>query len=667
MRRETRLSKPRERGTSSRRARRNHRRPGTPLVPGRARLTVGAAALALVAGFAGVSSASAPAAAPAKGADWTMMVYAVGDTSNVSQLMVENLGQLAALPDADNVNVVVLLDLPERTDPGAPSGTLPGLGQFTTAKLLQLDGNRFNEIRDLGEISMGRPDALASFIEEAAGRFPADKYALTLFDHGSGAAGGYYDTGPPGAVAMSVPDIRAGMQAGMARAGIDRFDLLFHAACLMSNYETASALAPLAEEMAGSEELMIQYPVSPEGFAPLAQNASGEEVGRAFIEGYGHLLDEIATQGGQTYRDLAAMSVVGGDEVQRLDAAMESFADVAVANMDEIAVEDARARSASLEFVVGYGERSQGLIDLGDFLRHLDGLPAEVEVARDAAFAALQSSVRSQVLGRATEQATGLNVLMPPDLRTAEAYIGSGTAPRGWGEFVTAFLEAGVGGGGQDGGGVAFVDDEAEVLVADGSGIKIGAQLTSGSADNVTASETQVLTSIGGQEQVLAVALPAYLNAGGPGQVQGVWNYALTTLSDGSTSIPVTAGYQAQSGGFVGTFTAQYTSPAGDTSDIGARVLLSSQGTIESVSIVDVSGGQQAGIELALGGTLTPYLYVPGSSGYEPTLSNQSIAVSDTLEVAFTKVRPGTPFDIGVVVVDVAGNVAEAFTSQRVG
>ena len=48
-----------------------------------------------------------------------------------------------------------------------------------------LDDNRFNEVRDLGEVSMGRPDALASFIEEAADRFPADKYALTLFDHGA--------------------------------------------------------------------------------------------------------------------------------------------------------------------------------------------------------------------------------------------------------------------------------------------------------------------------------------------------------------------------------------------------------------------------------------------------------------------------------------------------
>ena len=358
------------------------------------------------------------------------------------------------------------------------------------------------------------------------------------------------------------------------------------------------------------------------------------------------------------------MSVVGGDEVQRLDTAMESFADVAVASMDEIATEVARARAKSLEFVIGYGEQSQGLIDLGDFLRNLEGLPAEVEVARDAAFAAIEASVQSQVLGRATEQATGLNVLFPPNARVGEAYVESGTAPRGWGEFVTAFLEAGV--ESQSGGGVAFTDDEAEVVLADRTGIKVSAQLTSESVANVTASETQVLAAIGGQDRALAVALPAYVNAGGEGQVQGVWNYAITSLTDGRRTLPFSAGFQAQSGGFVGSALLQYTAPGGAVADVGLRMLLSSEGTIESVSLVDVTDGSAGGIEPEIGGTLTPYVFVPGSNGYQPVLSTQSIEVSKDLEVVFDKAQPGTPFDIGLVVVDVAGGVAEAFTSETV-
>jgi hypothetical protein len=333
--------------------------------------------------------------------------------------------------------------------------------------------------------------------------------------------------------------------------------------------------------------------------------------------------------------------------------------------MDEIATEVARARAKSLEFVVGYDSASADLIDLGDFLRNLENLPPDVEVARDAAFAALEASVSAQVLGRATEQATGLNVFLPTDPRRVGPYLEDGTAPKGWGEFVTAFLEEGVGGTTTDAP-VQFVSDEAEVLVADATGIKIAGQLASGGAANVTASETQVYAAIGGQDRALAVALPAYVNAGGEGQVQGVWNYALTTLSDGDKRIPVTASYQAQSGGFVGSFLAQYASPEGDVSDVGVRVLLSSEGQIEGVSVVDVSGGQAGGTTLANGGTLTPYVFVPQSGSLSKVLSSQSIAVSEALEVAFTKLPVGKQFEMGVLVADVQGNVATAFTTQQV-
>lgn len=633
------------------------------------RWVAGSAALAVLTVVGGASGAAAPAAAPQGGADWTMMVYAVGDTGGVPELMVQNLSQLAALPDADNVNVVVMLDLPERNDSDFPTSTLPGVGEFTTTKLLVLDGNRFNEIRDYGEVAMGRPDVLAAFIEETAGRFPAAKYGLSLFDHGGGSFGGYIDEGPPGTTGMSIPDIRAGMAAGMARAGIKSFDLLFHAACLMSNYETASALAPLAKTMVGSEENMIKWPLSVQGFPPLRENASGQQVGEAFIDGYRQLLDDVAKEnGGQPYRDLAAMSIVAGEPIQRLDTALESFSKVAVAHMDEIAVEVARARAAALEFVIGLpgsGSRdSIDHIDLGDFLRHLDNLPPEVEVARDAAFAALEASVTAQVTGRATEQATGLNVFLPTDPARARGYVESGTAPHGWGEFVTAFLQAGVDAGTSTGFG--FTSDQAKVLQQDPTGIKIAGQLTADSIAQVTAAETQVYTRIGNTDGALALALPGYLNAGGQGQVQGVWNYALTTLSDGRTSVPATTAYQIQSGGLVGDFLAQYTAPGGTTTDIGVRVLLSSEGQIQGVNVVDLSNNTAAGIELQNGGSVTPYLFVPGSGGFDQVLSSQSLPVSDQLVVDFERLPAGTPFRMALLALDVGGNAASTAVDAQV-
>ena len=612
---------------------------------------------------------AAPAAAGEK-ADWTFMIYGVLDTDNVADVLTRNLASLTTIPDATNVNIVALVDMPERTEGGYPSQPLPGMDHFTTAKLLVLEGGRWNEIRDLGEISMGRPDVLASFIDEVADRYPAEKYGMTLMDHGAGRHGGYQDIGAPGPRLLRIPDMRNGLLSGLQQAGIDRFDVLFHASCLMSNYETVSALAGTAETMAGSEELMFANPLVAGALAPLAENADGDAIGRSLIEGYGVFLEELSKQpGAESLRDLAAMSVVNGDQMTRLDAAMESFSRVAVANMNTIAPEVARARGAALEFVVGIPgeETSWDLVDLGDFLRNLQNVPDEVTVARDAVFAALDGAVTHQLLGRATEQATGLNVYLPTSTDYVGDYFAPGVAPAGWSSFVRAFLEASSGAGGADAGGVQFVSDEATVLQSDASGIKISGQLESGDAANVVDSWSQVFTRLGGHENAMAIQLPAYLNAGGEGAVQAVWDHSVTSLTDGQRTIPVTSSYQAQSGGLVGSFLAQYVSPEGDTLDIGVRLLLSSQGEIQSVSVVDVTTGNAAnGVDLVVGGTLTPYIFVPTSNSYGKVLSTQSIAVSNELAVGFTKLPATTSFDMGVVVQDTAGSTAGAFVTSQV-
>jgi hypothetical protein len=609
----------------------------------------------------------------------TMMVYAVADTESISDLMVQDLSALASLPDDPDVNIVVLVDMPDPTEPGAPTTNLPGLGSFSTAKLLKVEGGKFVEIRDLGEISMGRPDTLASFIAETADRFPAQRYGLTLMDHGGANIGGYLDVTPSSRM-LTVPEIRLGMLSGMQAAGIDRFDVLYHSACLMSNYETASALAPLAKVMAGSEEVMYVFAMlQPDGFAAALEDDSSDEIGRAFVDSYVQRIEDAKLEypenqaDFQSIRDLVAVSVVDGDEVADLDRAMQSFSDVAVAHMDEIVTAVAKARAGALEFLVntpGLDFDSQDLVDLGDFLRHLHDVPPEVAVARDAVFTALQTAVSHQVTGQGTSQATGLNVYLPTTRDHIGDYLTDGTAPPGWRAFVDAFLDASQSAGeDQATNGVRFASQDAAVLQADAGGIKIGGQLVSGTADSVVDQETQVYTRMGDQNGALALVLPAYLDAGGEGSVQGVWDYSLTTLTDGRKSIPATTAYQAQEGGLIGTFLAQYAAPDGTTSDVGVRVLLSSEGEIQSVAVFDLSGpgGQSsAGVTLEIGGTLTPYLFVPSSESFAQRLSSQSIAVSRHLAVGFTRLPTGTSFDMGVVVADVAGNFDGAFVRERV-
>ncbi|MBJ7358786.1 clostripain-related cysteine peptidase [Nocardioides sp.] len=636
---------------------------------------VGLAAVLAVTGLAALTApaggAPAPRTAPAAAVgegdeDWTLMIYDVADTSNIANDMISNLAAFTEIPEMENVNIVALVDLPEQTDPGYPQATLPGIAPFTTAKLVVLEDGRWNEVQDYGEISMGRPDVLASFIEESADRYPADKFGLILSDHGGAWSGGYQDTGPPSAAQMTIADMRAGIITGMQRGGIDEFEFIDHDSCLMASYEAASALGPLAKVHVASEEVTFgDFTLDTDAIAALGENVSGEEWGLANIEGYAQTADQ--------YDDIGAfsvLSVVDGAAMERLDKAIEAFSAVAVQHMAEIAPEIARARSRSLEFVTGLlGEEEGGgfsVVDLGDFLRQLENVPPEVEVARDAAYAALDAAVLHQVTRRATEQATGLNVFFPETPEHARGYVAKNIAPPGWNELVAAYADYATQSNGPDGS-AEFTSDTAEVLDIGPDGIRIAAQLQSGDEENVADTETQVYTQIDGRD-ALAVALPGYLNSGGTGQVQGVWNFSVTTLQAGRQRAPVSAVYQAQAGGLLGWFHALYTAPDGSQTDVEVQVLLSSEGEIESITVSDISlgNGAQAGIDLENGGSLTPYLIVPSSGGFQMELSSQSVPVNDKTEVSYPKLPEGTSFDMGVGVADLAGNFDIAFVTETV-
>jgi Clostripain family len=638
------------------------------LVAGAACLTAGALVATSASAaprVAAVSSASSAPAADETKADWTLMIYEVADTVNIADEMIRNLAAFAALPSMPNVNIVALVDLPEKNDPGYPRATLPGVAPFTTAKLLVLGDNKWNEVRDLGEVSMGRPNVLAGFIEEAAGEFPADKYGLVLSDHGSGVAGGYYDTGPPGEAHLSIAAMRDGILTGMQAAGIDRFELIDHDACLMSNYETASALAPLAKAMTGSEEVTFgDSTLSTEAIQALGQDVSGAEWGRINNEAYGQYADSNRSGWGT----FTAAAVVDGDAMSRLDAAIQSFADAASAHMAEIAPEVGRARSAALEFVKGIDPEigPQDLVDLGDFLRHLQDVPDDVAVARDAVFAALDQAVDTQVTRQATQQATGLNVYFPKFTSFAQQYVDYHIGPPGWEEFVSSYLaEAGAATGQQDSS-AHFVTPDATVLQQGPDGILIAGQLGDGQSANVTGTETQVFTTIGGQK-TLAIDLPGYLDAGGEDQMQGSWSYQVTAIGNGGggRGLPVSSIYQAQSGGLIGTFYASYTSAEGQTTDVQFRLLLSSEGEIQGVTVAEAGSGGSAPVTLD-GGRLTPYYIVPSDQGFDLKAADQSVPVTGKFQISFPSLRDGAPFDMGVVVTDAAGGADGAFVSSTV-
>ncbi|MCS7273494.1 MAG: clostripain-related cysteine peptidase [Fimbriimonadales bacterium] len=117
------------------------------------------------------------------GTRWTIMVFlnAANDLDEYSELNVNQMEQAQTNP---NVRVVVQW---KRSRRFAPPNSWTGTRRY----LIQYDTNpseiRSQLLEDLGEgVDMGSAATLREFIQWAQTNFPADRYALVIWNHGSG-------------------------------------------------------------------------------------------------------------------------------------------------------------------------------------------------------------------------------------------------------------------------------------------------------------------------------------------------------------------------------------------------------------------------------------------------------------------------------------------------
>ncbi|MDW8052768.1 MAG: clostripain-related cysteine peptidase [Armatimonadota bacterium] len=114
---------------------------------------------------------------------WTVMVFmnAANDLDDYSEL---NMNQMEQAQTNPNVRVVVQWKRAERFAPsGSWTGTRRYLIQYDTN--LQVVNSRL--LQDLGEgVDMGSAQTLREFVQWARTNYPADRYALVIWNHGSG-------------------------------------------------------------------------------------------------------------------------------------------------------------------------------------------------------------------------------------------------------------------------------------------------------------------------------------------------------------------------------------------------------------------------------------------------------------------------------------------------
>jgi hypothetical protein len=105
-------------------------------------------------------------------AKWTVMVYMAGD-NNLDGAALRDIEEMARIGSTKDVNVLVQLDR---------------LEDKKTRRFLITKGGGYNRdcVETFGETNTGDPKILEDFLAWSIERYPADRYFLILWNHGSG-------------------------------------------------------------------------------------------------------------------------------------------------------------------------------------------------------------------------------------------------------------------------------------------------------------------------------------------------------------------------------------------------------------------------------------------------------------------------------------------------
>ena len=190
--------------------------------------------------------------------DWTILIYMDGD-NNLEQWALTDLKELEdGIAQTNNkVDVLVLLD--------RAKGYSNKFGDWTGAKIFHVKPSPASQsssnkdaisseiLADLGELNMGDPKILETFINDGIKKFPAKRYALVMWDHGAGWVNMANDNDAPGTAKGSdeilLNELKIALQNTRHLFNNNKLDLIAFDMCLMGQADVIATCAEFARYM----------------------------------------------------------------------------------------------------------------------------------------------------------------------------------------------------------------------------------------------------------------------------------------------------------------------------------------------------------------------------------------------------------------------------------
>lgn len=354
--------------------------------------------------------APVPTSVAAVGSEWTVLVY-VNANNNLEAPLLAGINALETVGSTERVTVLV--EVETATIPfGTPSDHLAK--RFKIEKDSDPTMVSSPTLAYLGDVDGTAPDEIARFVSWGRQRFPSQRYALVLADHG-GSWTGYGEDDSHG----TVGDYRklADLVAGAGRALGQRFDLFGFETCLGAGIEVQMLLANVARVGVACEESVPSGWNWSQGLAALVQQPTMEaaDLGKTLVQDTstsrfttGVSPDQPTEQGNDSFQ----MSAIDLGKVPAVVDAVGRFVRGHRGDLATLAPTIGAARLRSLSFWKQDDRANDGfLVDLADLAAHL--APA----IPDPALADIQSSVAAAVLGQTKallrDRATGISVWFP--------------------------------------------------------------------------------------------------------------------------------------------------------------------------------------------------------------------------------------------------------------
>ncbi|WP_343591391.1 clostripain-related cysteine peptidase [Paracidovorax wautersii] len=258
--------------------------------------------------------------APSPKTKTTLLVYLVAsDLEGPAKRDLENMLKAAS---SANVNVVLQIG------GGESSGDFPGVNmqEMRRYSLVPNAGTTAGwtlqplpEAQQVPTVAMNLSQTLQDFIQWGAAQFPAERYALALWDHGGGPISGFgNDRAKGGGAGMSL----SGISLALKNAGVP-FELVGFDCCLMASLEVAADLAPYSRYLVASEEITTGWDwTAVLDYLTTHPQPQGDAFGRAIVNSYKSFTNETSDD----KLSFTAYSVSQLDQAKALTAVLDQIA-----------------------------------------------------------------------------------------------------------------------------------------------------------------------------------------------------------------------------------------------------------------------------------------------------------------------------------------------------